>query len=174
MSTDTENPCQMNKYQSPSPNLEGSYLNDPPPRLNALGCHETSKDTETETIGELLGQSLVAGDVITLSGPLGSGKTTFAKGLARGLGITEDITSPTYSLVSQYHGRRLIFYHVDLYRISSHNQYMSLALDEILYGPWVTAVEWPEHASPLITDSIHTTFSVLPNGSHKIYIGMTK
>ena len=131
--------------------------------------HDTREATETELLGERLGRSLAAGDVVALCGPLGSGKTTFAKGLARGLEIAEDVTSPTYALVSEYVGR-VKLYHVDLYRIATPAQYASLAMDEILHGPWVTVVEWPEHAQPPIRDATQVTFAVTAHGGRTICV----
>ena len=133
------------------------------------GRHHTVEAAETESLGERLGRSLAAGDVVALSGPLGSGKTTFAKGVARGLDVPDDVTSPTYALVSEYRGR-LTLYHVDLYRISTPGQYASLAMDEMLHGPWVTVVEWPEHAQPPITDAIHVGFAVTGSGGRTICV----
>ena len=144
--------------------MNDSLLSAPEP-----GRHHTVEAAETEALGERLGRSLGAGDVVTLSGPLGSGKTTFAKGLARGLDIADDVTSPTYALVSEYHGR-LTLYHVDLYRISTAGQYASLAMDEMLHGPWITVVEWAEHAQPPITDAIQVEFSVTAGGGRTICV----
>ena len=144
-------------------------MNDSLPPAPEAGRHHTVEAAETESLGERLGRSLGAGDVVTLSGPLGSGKTTFAKGLARGLDIADDVTSPTYALVSEYRGR-LTLYHVDLYRISTAGQYASLAMDEMLHGPWITVVEWPEHAQPPITDAIRVEFSVTESGGRTICV----
>ena len=129
----------------------------------------TTKSSQTKELGKQLGHKLSKGDVVTLSGQLGSGKTTFAKGIAQGLEIPDEVTSPSYALISEYHGR-LKMYHVDLYRISSPGQYESLAMDEILYGPWVTVIEWPENASPLIIDSITVLFTIEPTGKRTIQI----
>lgn len=144
-------------------------MNDSLPSAPEPGRHHTVEAAETEALGERLGRRLGAGDVVTLSGPLGSGKTTFAKGLARGLDIADDVTSPTYALVSEYRGR-LTLYHVDLYRISTAGQYASLAMDEMLHGPWITVVEWPEHAQPPITDAIQVEFSVTGGGGRSICV----
>ena len=131
--------------------------------------YDTAAAAETEALGERLGHALAAGDVVTLSGPLGSGKTTFAKGLARGLEVAEEVTSPTYALVGEYHGR-LALYHVDLYRIATAAQYASLAMDDILHGPWVTVVEWPEHAAPPIAATVAVTFQVIDGGGRTVRI----
>ena len=144
-------------------------MNDSLPPAPEPGRHHTVEAAETEALGERLGRRLGAGDVVTLSGPLGSGKTTFAKGLARGLDIADDVTSPTYALVSEYRGR-LTLYHVDLYRISTAGQYASLAMDEMLHGPWITVVEWPEHAQPPITDAIQVDFLVTGGGGRSICV----
>lgn len=131
--------------------------------------YDTAAAAETEALGERLGRTLAAGDVVTLAGPLGSGKTTFAKGLARGLAVAEEVTSPTYALISEYRGR-LTLYHVDLYRIGTPAQYASLAMDDILHGPWVTVVEWPEHAAPPITDAVTVTFAIAAGGGRTVRI----
>ena len=97
------------------------------------------------------------GAVIALHGDLGAGKTTFAKGFARGLGIHEAVTSPTYQLVLEYDSpadapRPLTLYHVDLYRIDAEVQLASLAMDDFIHGSGVTLVEWPERAGDTLPD----------------------
>ena len=96
------------------------------------------------------------GAVIALRGDLGAGKTTFAKGVARGLGIQEAVTSPTYQLVLEYDAP-LTMYHIDLYRIDSAEQLASLALDDFIHGPGVALVEWPERAGDTLP---HDTIEV--------------
>lgn len=145
----------------------GSPAADPPAAQPQR--YVTAAAAETEAVGERLGRALAAGDVVTLTGPLGSGKTTFAKGLARGLEVAEEVTSPTYALVSEY-GGRLALYHVDLYRVATPAQYRSLAMDDILHGPWVTVVEWPEHAAPPITGAIEVTFAVAADGGRTVCV----
>lgn len=80
-----------------------------------------------------------------LYGPLGAGKTTLAKGIARGLGVHDTVTSPTYTLVSEYAGR-LPLYHVDLYRIGDEEEYLQLGLEDLIDRSGVTLIEWPERA----------------------------
>ena len=97
------------------------------------------------------------GAVIALHGDLGAGKTTFAKGFARGLGIHEAVTSPTYQLVLEYESPAdaplpLTLYHVDLYRIDAAVQLASLAMDDFIHGSGVTLVEWPERAGDTLPD----------------------
>ena len=101
------------------------------------------------------------GAVIALHGDLGAGKTTFAKGVARGLGIREAVTSPTYQLVLEYDTdigaagaapRPRTLYHIDLYRIDSPDQLASLALDDFIHDSGVALVEWPERAGDTLPD----------------------
>jgi tRNA threonylcarbamoyladenosine biosynthesis protein TsaE len=94
-------------------------------------------------IGERLGAGAGPGTVILLVGPLGSGKTVMARGIGRGLGVEEEITSPTYTIVSEYTGRRP-FHHVDLYRVEGAAQLENLGLDDILWGDGVSVIEWGE------------------------------
>ena len=110
------------------------------------------------------------GAVIAVQGDLGAGKTTFAKGVARGLGIHEAVTSPTYQLVLEYEaaidaagGGRLplTMYHIDLYRIDSPEQLASLALDDFIHGSQVALVEWPERAGDILPDdTIHVRIDI--------------
>ncbi len=104
---------------------------------------------ETQALGERLGARLGAGDVVACIGPLGAGKTCFLQGLARGLGVTADVTSPTFVLVNQYRGR-LPVYHVDAYRTGSLAELVDLGLEEMLHGEGVTIVEWADKLLPLL------------------------
>ena len=98
-------------------------------------------ETELIALGKQLGKLLEKQDVIILSGDLGAGKTTFTKGIAKGLGIDQMIKSPTYTIVREYEGR-LPLYHLDVYRIG--NDPDSIDLDDFLYGEGVTIIEWGE------------------------------
>jgi tRNA threonylcarbamoyladenosine biosynthesis protein TsaE len=104
---------------------------------------------ETQALGERLGARLGGGDVVACIGPLGAGKTCFLQGLARGLGVTADVTSPTFVLVNQYRGR-LPVYHVDAYRTGSLAELVDLGLEEMLHGEGVTIVEWADKLLPLL------------------------
>jgi tRNA threonylcarbamoyladenosine biosynthesis protein TsaE len=97
----------------------------------------------TERLGELVGGLVRPGDVILLQGDLGAGKTTFARGLARGAGVAEPVTSPSFTLIHEYAGR-LPVYHCDLYRWPEREDLTELGLREYLHGDGVTVVEWPE------------------------------
>lgn len=104
---------------------------------------ETNSPEETASWGELLGKNAVPGLTVCLWGDLGAGKTQFAKGVARGLGIAARVTSPTFVLINEYQGR-VDLYHLDLYRLENPGETDSLGLDEYLYGQGVALVEWPE------------------------------
>lgn len=90
--------------------------------------------------------------MIALHGPLGSGKTTFVRGLARGLETEELVTSPSFALIHEY-GGRVPLYHVDLYRVESGEEAELLDLDSYLYSAGVTVIEWAEHAGDLLPES---------------------
>jgi tRNA threonylcarbamoyladenosine biosynthesis protein TsaE len=104
---------------------------------------------ETQALGERLGARLDAGDVVACIGPLGAGKTCFIQGLARGLGVTAEVTSPTFVLVNQYRGR-LPVYHVDAYRTGSLTELVDLGLEEMIHGEGVTVLEWADKLLPLL------------------------
>lgn len=104
----------------------------------------THSPEETRDLAAVLAEKLGPGSVLALRGPMGSGKTCFAQGCARGLGVEERyVTSPTFVLVREYVGR-LPFYHIDLYRLSSGSDIDGLGLEEYLDGSGVTAIEWAE------------------------------
>lgn len=104
---------------------------------------------ETQALGERLGARLGRGDVVACIGALGAGKTCFLQGLARGLGVMTDVTSPTFVLVNQYLGR-LPVYHVDAYRTGSLTELVDLGLEEMLHGEGVTVIEWADKLLPLL------------------------
>lgn len=111
--------------------------------------YESRSPEETQRVGEALGRRLKAGDVVATIGELGAGKTCFLQGLARGLGVTETATSPTFVLINQYRGR-LPVYHVDAYRTTSLAELLDLGLEELFYGEGVTVVEWADKLLPLL------------------------
>jgi len=99
---------------------------------------------ETGSLGERWGRAAQRGLVIGLSGDLGAGKTQFVKGIARGLGITARVHSPTFTLVNEYGGGRLRLFHLDLYRLEARGQMVSAGLEEFLQPDGVTVIEWAE------------------------------
>jgi tRNA threonylcarbamoyladenosine biosynthesis protein TsaE len=104
--------------------------------------HLTQSEGETAAVGRAIGRQLAAGDVVLLSGPLGAGKTAFARGLAEGLGCDgDDVSSPTFAIIQEYRGR-IPLQHVDLYRLTP-VEVEDLGLDDLLESS-VMAVEWPD------------------------------
>jgi tRNA threonylcarbamoyladenosine biosynthesis protein TsaE len=98
----------------------------------------------TESLGEAWGRAAQSGLVIALSGDLGAGKTQFVKGLARGLGVTARVHSPTFTLVNEYGGGRLKLFHLDLYRLETAAQILSAGIEEFLSPDGVAVIEWAE------------------------------
>jgi len=109
----------------------------------------SESESETLNIAIELGRNARPGLIITLSGELGTGKTVMAKGIAKGLGIEDDITSPTFSLFEMYEGT-LPLYHFDLYRIENAKELENLHFEGYWYGSGVSVVEWPERAAGIL------------------------
>jgi tRNA threonylcarbamoyladenosine biosynthesis protein TsaE len=104
----------------------------------------TTSEKETETLGEQLARRLLPGAVVLLYGELGAGKTALVRGLARGLGAsTDDVSSPTFTLIQEYAGTGVTLYHVDLYRLSP-REVDDLGLEELVAGDGIVAIEWAE------------------------------
>lgn len=99
---------------------------------------------ETESLGESWGRAAQPGWVIALSGDLGAGKTQLVKGIARGLGVTARVHSPTFTLVNEYTGGRLRLFHLDLYRLETTGQILGAGLEEYLQPDGVAVIEWAE------------------------------
>lgn len=102
---------------------------------------------ETEALGAALADKLKPGAVVAFSGDLGAGKTAFVRGLARGLGITERVTSPTFTIVNEYEGGRLPLFHFDMYRLGSSDELFNIGWEDYLVRGGVCAVEWSENVS---------------------------
>ncbi|HEU4698158.1 MAG TPA: tRNA (adenosine(37)-N6)-threonylcarbamoyltransferase complex ATPase subunit type 1 TsaE [Gemmatimonadales bacterium] len=113
--------------------------------------------TEAELVaeGERIGAALPPGAVVRFEGDLGAGKTTLVKAIARGLGVTEAPTSPTYALVHHYHGRRGAVYHLDCYRLRSPDEAADLDWEGLLRDGDVLLVEWPERAGAWVPPATH-------------------
>ncbi len=105
----------------------------------------TNSPTETEAAGAALAQKLGPGAVIAFTGDLGAGKTAFTRGLARGLGVEERITSPTFTIVNEYEGGRLPLFHFDMYRLGSADELFDIGWEDYLARGGVCAVEWSEN-----------------------------
>ncbi|MBO4732669.1 MAG: tRNA (adenosine(37)-N6)-threonylcarbamoyltransferase complex ATPase subunit type 1 TsaE [Spirochaetaceae bacterium] len=103
----------------------------------------TKTAEETIELGKKIGKFLKKGDCIALEGTLAAGKTTITKGIAEALGITENVSSPTFTIVSEYDGN-LHLYHIDAYRLDSAEDFLDLGAEEMLYGSGVCVIEWSE------------------------------
>ena len=115
----------------------------------------STSEAETEALGAALARELAPGSIVLLCGDLGAGKTVFSRGFARGLGITEPVSSPTYTIVQEYelgNGSRL--YHMDLYRITDERAALGFGVDEFLNEAGsISLVEWPERIRGLLPDT---------------------
>jgi tRNA threonylcarbamoyladenosine biosynthesis protein TsaE len=132
--------------------------------------HTSTSETQTREIAAALAATLKAGDVLLLSGDLGAGKTAFVRGLADGLHInTDEVTSPTFTLVHEYHGGRLPLVHVDLYRLNSADL-DEIGLDEDVAARGVIAIEWSERLSRKMPGAIAVTIADLGGDRRAIEI----
>jgi tRNA threonylcarbamoyladenosine biosynthesis protein TsaE len=107
-----------------------------------LSLHTTSRE-QTIQLGQKIGSKLQKGDILAMQGTLAAGKTTITKGIALALGIKEDITSPTFCLISEYEGK-MPLYHMDVYRLDGTEDFINLGVDDMLYGNGVCIIEWSE------------------------------
>ncbi|NMA02906.1 MAG: tRNA (adenosine(37)-N6)-threonylcarbamoyltransferase complex ATPase subunit type 1 TsaE [Clostridia bacterium] len=120
---------------------------------------------ETSYIGERMAKYLSPGDFISLTGDLGAGKTLFAQGIARGLGIEDHITSPTFTIIHEYNEGRLPLYHMDVYRVNGVQDMENLGYEEYFYGQGVSLVEWANLISEIIPpEHLRLDFKVVPEG----------
>jgi len=130
----------------------------------------TQSETETHGLARELSLTLKAGDVLLLSGDLGSGKTTFVRGLAEGLGIDpDDVSSPTFTLLHEYRGGRLTLYHADLYRLDK-TATDDLGLEETGVRDGVLAIEWPDRLSHDIPGATRVRLEVVDDALRRITI----
>lgn len=105
---------------------------------------QTNSETETSNLGEKIGSILKPGDIVTLTGDLGAGKTHFVAGAAKTLGISDYITSPTFTIVNEYSQGKIPMYHFDLYRLSSYDDLLDIGFEEYADKAAVMFVEWPD------------------------------
>ncbi|MCI7303918.1 tRNA (adenosine(37)-N6)-threonylcarbamoyltransferase complex ATPase subunit type 1 TsaE [Ihubacter massiliensis] len=115
-------------------------------------------EEETKEFGLQLGREAQKGDVIALIGDLGTGKTALTKYIAKGLGIEETITSPTFTIVQEYHDGRMPLYHFDVYRIGDPDEMFELGYEEYFYGDGVCVIEWADVIEDLIPPEAKTIF----------------
>jgi tRNA threonylcarbamoyladenosine biosynthesis protein TsaE len=118
---------------------------------------------ELRAWGETLGRALRPSSIVALRGDLGAGKTTLAQAIARGVGVTHDVTSPTFALVNQYEVNDITIYHLDLYRLHDANDLTNLGWDDIINSDAVVIIEWPERAGTRMpADAIRVTLGHVP------------
>ena len=130
----------------------------------------THSPEETEKIGASLGKILTPGTVIAYRGDLGAGKTAFTRGLARGLGYRDLVTSPTYTIVNEYLGGRLPLFHFDMYRLASADDLWDIGWDDYLDRGGICAVEWSENVAEALENPILITIEKTGEESRRITI----
>ena len=118
---------------------------------------------ETRRLGELLAAELLPGDVILLEGPLGAGKSEFARGVARGLGVRETVTSPSFTILNVYESGRIPLYHFDWYRLKSEEELYEMGMEEYLGGDGAALVEWPGNAAEALPGDF-LMIEIMPEG----------
>ena len=128
----------------------------------------TNSPAETEAVGAALGRIIPAGTVIAYRGDLGAGKTAFTRGLARGLGYNEPVTSPTYTIVNEYLGGRLPLFHFDMYRLGSSDDLWDIGWEDYLERGGVCAVEWSENVDDSMENAVYVTIEKTGEESRRI------
>lgn len=128
----------------------------------------TNSPEETEALGAALGRVLEPGTVIAYSGDLGAGKTAFTRGIARGLGILEPVTSPTYTIVNEYDTGRLPLFHFDMYRLTSSEDLWDIGWEDYLERKGICAVEWSENVADALENPLFIHMEKLGDTSRRI------
>ncbi|MBQ8587728.1 MAG: tRNA (adenosine(37)-N6)-threonylcarbamoyltransferase complex ATPase subunit type 1 TsaE [Oscillospiraceae bacterium] len=130
----------------------------------------THSPEETELLGETLAKKLMGGEILAYRGDLGAGKTAFTRGLARGLGISDRVTSPTYTIVNEYEGGRLPLFHFDMYRLDSADELFDIGWEDYLLRGGVCAVEWSENVPEAMEDAITVEIRKISENDRQILI----
>ncbi len=131
----------------------------------------TTSPEETRDLAKDFASDLTEGDVVALSGDLGSGKTTFVQGLAEGLGVEGNVVSPTFKLVNEFDGR-LPLYHIDFYRIDSAADVVVLGIEHYLFGDGISVIEWADrHTQVIPDDAVWIHFEVVSQTERRITVG---
>ena len=130
----------------------------------------THNPEQTEEIGVALGKILKAGTILAYEGDLGAGKTAFTRGLARGLGAKDMVTSPTYTIVNEYLSGRLPLFHFDMYRLASSDDLWDIGWEDYLDRGGVCAVEWSENAADAMEGAIRVRIEKIGDESRRITI----
>jgi tRNA threonylcarbamoyladenosine biosynthesis protein TsaE len=135
----------------------------------------SSSATETFDLGERLAPLLTKGSIVAIKGPIGAGKTCLAKGIAKGLGIAEEITSPTYTIVSEYEavlsGEEIRLFHIDAYRLRGNDDFSAIGGEEIVFGNSISVIEWSERISDFITEeALNVDIEMMENNQRLIRV----
>ena len=130
----------------------------------------THSPEETEAIGERLAEKLHPGTVLAYRGDLGAGKTAFTRGLCRGLGCRETVTSPTYTIVNEYLGGRLPLFHFDMYRLASDDDLWAIGWEDYLDRQGVCAVEWSENVPEAMAGALTVSIEKLGDTTRRITV----
>ena len=131
---------------------------------------ETNSYLETENLGQRLAEKLVPGAVIAYRGDLGAGKTAFTRGVARGLGCTDMVTSPTYTIVNEYLSGRMPLFHFDMYRLKCADDLWDIGWEDYLERGGVCCVEWSENVADAMEDAIFVTIEKTGEESRRITV----
>ncbi len=125
---------------------------------------------ETLEAGQYIGKRLKRGSIVALEGGLGAGKTQLTKGIALGLGIDEEITSPTYTIISEYSGL-LPLYHIDAYRLKGSDDFINIGAEELLYGDGVCVIEWSNIVQDVLPgDTVFVKIEIIDRGKRNITV----
>jgi len=140
-------------------------------RLPALVI--SSSEDETRDLGKKFAQLLERGSIVALNGPLGAGKTCFAKGLARGLGIADELTSPSYAIIAEYDGfisgAGIKLYHIDAYRLGGSEDFIGLGGEELVFGEGISVIEWGERLPDFVMQkAISVDFEIINDNERRI------
>lgn len=134
--------------------------------------YTTNTTEEMIALGEKIASKLTGGDIILLQGELGAGKTTMSKGIAKGLGITDEIVSPTFTLMNVYEDGKLV--HIDTYRLEDENGLIEIGVEDYLGQPeTITIVEWPEKIADLLADKKTIEISIVKQDDNSREISIT-
>ena len=132
-------------------------------QIGGFGMQITTHSAdETQALGQRLAKRLLPGDVIAYFGDLGAGKTALTRGIAQGLGVTDLVTSPTYTIVNEYLTGRIPLFHFDMYRLGSSDELVDIGWEDYLARGGVCAVEWSENVEDALRDAIHITIEKDP------------
>ncbi|MBL7007216.1 MAG: tRNA (adenosine(37)-N6)-threonylcarbamoyltransferase complex ATPase subunit type 1 TsaE [Spirochaetia bacterium] len=138
--------------------------------MNSSATYTTKTVNQTLQLGKKIGNKCIPGSIISLRGPLGSGKTIIAKGVALAIGIVDPITSPTFTIINEYTGK-IPLIHIDLYRIKSIEEFELLGAEELLFGMNITIIEWSELIDMLLPENaIRIEISIKEDSSRSFFV----